>query len=580
MTRDRGGYPRRGAPSGVRLGADCASIAKGFFCSFVCALVLTFSAPAPAADRAYLTNPVQPLLGDPPRAPTDVSRLPGGRGRFATAALTVNPGDRAAAARFYRLYKAASLVPSDWSGSVPGCQAGTIGSGYVEAVQQQINFFRAMAGVPAIVSMDAVFSGKNQQSALMMSANNQLSHFPPASWACYTASGAEAAGMSNLALGSAGPDSIRRYMDDTGSNNTAVGHRRWVLYPQTQLMGTGDVTDASNGGRDANTLWVQDGNFFGARPAVRDDFVAWPPPGYISYDLVPARWSLSYPDADFSAASVAVTRDGQALPVRLEAVANGFGENTLVWVMDNRATSAATVLPRPAVDTPYRVVVGGARIGGQVRNFDYTVIVFDADPAAGGLSFVPAQPILPVGRSVTVTATGGGSITNIQWSNSSVLDVQFAGSNSLRFTGLAEGSATVTATDAVGNVANLAVTVGSQAAASDWQISGRADGIAEAMTLVADVLPASLDDNRTGAYFVAALLPNGRLFLNNGRDWVEFTGGSVPARSTGFLTQRSFPVFVELDTRGLSGTQILVGYGTDANDMLSNAKYRAVYTIP
>lgn len=49
---------------------------------------------------------------------------------------------------------------------------------------------------------------------------------------------------------------------------------------------------------------------------------------------------------------------------------------------------------------------------------------------------------------------------------------------------------------------------------------------------------------------------------------------------TGPLTQRSFPVFVGLDTRGLSGTQVLVGYGTDAGDMLSNGKYRAIYTIP
>ena len=100
------------------------------------------------------------------------------------------------------------------------------------------------------------------------------------------------------------------------------------------------------------------------------------------------------------------------------------------------------------------------------------------------------------------------------------------------------------------------------------------------MTLVADVLPASLDDGRAGAYFVGALLPDGSLYLNNGQGWVSYTGGAIPAWSTGTLVQRSFPVFVGLDTRGLSGTQVLVGYGTDANDMLNSAKYRAVYTVP
>jgi len=89
-----------------------------------------------------------------------------------------------------------------------------------------------------------------------------------------------------------------------------------------------------------------------------------------------------------------------------------------------------------------------------------------------------------------------------------------------------------------------------------------------------------LDDSRAGAYFVAAQLPDGSLYLNNGQGWVSFTGGAIPSRMTETLTQRSFPVFVGLDTRGLSGTQILVGYGTDANDMLNNGKYRAIYTIP
>ncbi len=544
------------------------------------ALALNFPAPATAAEWVFLANPNQLLLGDPPPAPADVSALPGGHGRFAAAALTVNPGDRAAVARFYRLYHAANLVPSDWVGSVPGCQAGSIGPDYVEATRQQINFFRAMAGVPATVAMDAVFSGKGQQAALMMSANNQLSHFPQPSFACYTDIGAEAARNSNIALGQAGAVSVRGYMDDAGSNNAVVGHRRWILYPQTQLMGTGDVTDAVNGGRDANALWVQDGNFSGPRPAVRDDFVAWPPPGYVPYDLVPARWSLSYPGADFSAASVTVTGGGQTLPVRLETIGNGFGENTLVWVVNNRATSTATLLPRPTADTPYSVAVSGARVSGQVRNFDYTVIAFDADPAAGGLSFLPAQPVLTVGRSVTVTASGGGSITNIQWSNPQVLNVQFAGSSSLKLTGLAAGSATVTATDSGGNTVNLAVTVGAQATMSDWQISGRSDGISEAMTLVADVLPASADSNQSGVYFVAALLPNGALFVNNGQTWAPYAGGAVPARLTGTLTQRSFPVFVGLDTRGLSGTQIIAAYGRDANDMVANGKFRVIFTIP
>jgi len=545
------------------------------------ALWLTVLPHASADEALYEANPIRPLLGDPPRAPTDVSALPRGDGRFAASAPAVSTTDRAAVARFYRLYKAANLVPSEWNGNVPSCQAGSIGSDYQEATRQQINFFRAMAGVPASVSIDSGFSAKDQQAALIMSANGQLDHFPPSTWNCYSASGAEAAGKSNIALGNAGPNAVKGYMDDDGTNNAVVGHRRWLLYPQTQLMGTGDVTDARNGGNDANALWVQDGNFGGSRPGVRDDFVAWPPQGHVPYDLVPARWSLSYPNANFSAANVSVTRDGQPVSVQLETVANGYGENTLVWVVDGRSTSASSVLPKPTADTSYRVLISGAKIGGQARNFDYTVIVFDADPAVPAMSFLPAQPNLTVGRSITLTISGiSGFIDRAGWRGSHAFDLQFASSTSIKLTGIAPGSATVSVTDAGGNTADLTVSVASQGSNSDWQISGRADGNPEAMTLVADVLPASLDDSRSGAYFVGALLPNGSLYLNNGQGWVNYTGGPIPARSTGSLTQRSFPVFVGLDTRGLSGTQVLVGYGTDANDMLSNTRYRAIHTIP
>jgi hypothetical protein len=109
--------------------------------------------------------------------------------------------------------------------------------------------------VPAVVQLDDVYSGKAQQAALMMSANGQLSHNPPPSWLCYTAEGAQAAGSSNLYLGRFGPAAITGYVYDAGSGNYAVGHRRWILYPQTQRMGTGDIPPVG-GARSSNALWV------------------------------------------------------------------------------------------------------------------------------------------------------------------------------------------------------------------------------------------------------------------------------------------------------------------------------------
>jgi hypothetical protein len=135
-----------------------------------------------------------------------------------------------------------------------------------------------MAGVPASVTFNASNNAKDQQAAVMLSANTNVSHFPPPSWKCYTADAAEAAQNSNVAVGYAGADAITGYIWDFGFENAAVGHRRWLLYPQTQVMGTGDVP-AQNGRQPANANWVYDGNFNGPRPATRTPFVAWPPAG-------------------------------------------------------------------------------------------------------------------------------------------------------------------------------------------------------------------------------------------------------------------------------------------------------------
>ena len=76
----------------------------------------------------------------------------------------------------------------------------------------------------------------------MMLAEGRLSHEPDSSWACYSSTGRSYAG-SNLGLGTrvGGIAGIDGYMQDPGEPNAEVGHRRWILYPQTLEMGTGNV---------------------------------------------------------------------------------------------------------------------------------------------------------------------------------------------------------------------------------------------------------------------------------------------------------------------------------------------------
>ena len=337
------------------------------------------------------------------------------------APYAVNTASREEVRTFFNTVHAASAgAAMGWTGNHTNCDSGTTAAAFRDAVVRRINFFRAMAGVPAGIVSNDIFNAKDQDAALMMSANNQLSHSPPSSWTCYTADGANAATNSNLAWGSAGPDAITGYMFDHGANNAPVGHRRWLLYPQTQTMGTGDV-EAAGTNASANATWVFDGNYGGPRPSTRTNFVSWPPPGFVPYPIVYPRWSFSYPGADFTSATVTQTGSGTNIPVRLEPVATGRGEDTLVWVSDNlNANDYAFVWPRPAADKTYSVTIQNARIGGTPTTFSYSVIVFDPDvPGPDGVLPVINGPDQPaVSQNNPYAFSSIPNATGYQWRSS------------------------------------------------------------------------------------------------------------------------------------------------------------------
>ena len=265
----------------------------------------------------------------------------------------------------------------------------------------------------ATITQNLTFIGNHVQlldAAVMMSANKALSHYPPTNWLLYTAAGATAAANSDISLGTEGPAAIDGFIGDAGSNNTAIGHRRWLLYPQTKTMGTGNV-DAVNGFYPADATWVLDGNYGTTRPAVRDNFVAWPPPGYVPYQVVYARWSFAYPGAVFtSATTVTMTSGGNSVPVALEALDNpAYGENTIVWDyngLDGNTDFAGAA--KPSSDTVYNVQVNDVVINGIAQNFSYDVTVFD--PAVAGTGDSPPTVMGPsqvsTGRQMDYVVAG------------------------------------------------------------------------------------------------------------------------------------------------------------------------------
>ena len=260
-------------------------------------------------------------------------------------------------------------TPFSWSGSIGGCAAGDTTEAFRDAVLRRLNYYRAMAGLPGDLKLDPSLSAKAQQAALMMDANNSLSHAPAPTWPCYSAAGAEAAGRSLLAYSNAARNVglLDNYMRDRGANNAAVGHRRWILYPQLATVGTGDAPQA-------NALWVIGPGTTGS--ATSASVIAWPPRGFVPRALAEPtdRFSLACRSANFSAASVGVRTDtGEPVSVLVESRNdNGYGDNAIVWSIDT-ARSPAGGWDRGTADTRVDVEVGGVTGCAAGSSFRYSV---------------------------------------------------------------------------------------------------------------------------------------------------------------------------------------------------------------
>ena len=348
----------------------------------------------------------------PPRIPLGILTLallrcplalyawtPGPGSPDAVQGFVVDPMNRTDVLSFYNCIYPASqndAAKLAWTGSVAACIAGTTIEAFKDDVRRRINFYRALAALPADIVFDPVKSGKAQQAALMMSRNNNLSHTPPASWECYTADGAAAAGASNLAHGTYGSRAVDEYMADSGGGNQMAGHRRWLMYSRAPMMGTGDIP-GEQGYAPTNVIWV----IGDARAAPVPQFVAWPSRGFVPFPLMHARWSLSYPQANFGAATVTMTQGGKAVATTVVSrTDHGFGDNTIVWEPSGLPASIAA-------DTACSITVSGISGAGIPASFSYTVTLFDPEVLGSVVTIAGSSTPAVTGAEYTFNCLAG-----------------------------------------------------------------------------------------------------------------------------------------------------------------------------
>jgi hypothetical protein len=212
----------------------------------------------------------------------------------------------------------ADLSEGTWTGVVASCTPGDIGATARANALRLVNLYRWLAALPPVVT-DPTLDAEDQACALMMRANNMISHQPPTTWTCYTQAGADAAGSSNVSSGQA-VSSVDGYMFDNG-NPTTIGHRRWILSNSLGPIGIGGTDHAS-------CMWTLNGSGNAGK-----QWMAWPPAGVVPFQALATTrnsvdttgWTVQSDSINLANAQVTVTVDGAAQPVTVTQLGGGYG---------------------------------------------------------------------------------------------------------------------------------------------------------------------------------------------------------------------------------------------------------------
>ena len=285
---------------------------------------------------------------------------------------TQNLTEKEQAIKDYKeLYVGSTVTDTElaWSGNLANCNEGTISQIALDKTLKRVNYFRKICGLPNNMVWNTAHMLPSQKSALIMSANNSLSHFPTSSWKCYSTEGADASGNGNIALGTHSSESITAWIEDAGGSNYRTGHRRWILFSRAQDFGFGSTSNAS-------TLYCIS-NTDAALASNVPTYITYPPK-YIAQELAFDRWSMGvanpisfYSGVDFSNATVTMTSSsGENLAVTIVSKTdNGYGDQTIVW-------EPTGVIKDATGDVSYHVVIDNFTVNGVAKKHEYDVTIF------------------------------------------------------------------------------------------------------------------------------------------------------------------------------------------------------------
>jgi len=336
--------------------------------------------------------------------------LPGVGSESASSGFIVNTQSRNDVISFWNSVYSESIGYENriaWDGSITNNERGTTSTAFKKDVERRINFYRAMAGMDANIlisaSSEAVSSNPDfntldvttkqdaaQAAAFMLSKNTAEfqaggsvyngtanPHNPPENWIQDDIISRNGAYYSNIAIGPYGPTAIDEYISEDsqgagGAENSDVGHRRFIFNSRLQEVATGDVNPSNTSYFPTNALYVV-GNWLPTSSSAQ--FISWPNSGYIPDDITPRLWSLSYPGADFSNATITMQING-GVPISTTTTNpefRSYADNTIVWKSSNPSDIPSAEFD----DVNINISVSNISINGNPTSYDYSVTIIN-----------------------------------------------------------------------------------------------------------------------------------------------------------------------------------------------------------
>jgi hypothetical protein len=278
---------------------------------------------------------------------------------------------------YNKLYLSSEIDTIIWNGNTKLCQCGSLDKGIYLKAENRINFFRTVVGLPT-VKINLSYNKEAQAAALLIKANNQLTHYPSKEMKCFNQSASNGCLKSCLAFTDFNnfPKTafITAFIDDLGADNYFVGHRKWLLY--TKLVDFGYGATNSSEAVLTSTPSLSD-----SIPSI--DYIAYPWKGFVPVNLIFPKWSFSIPEnkvVDFSSTTITMTND-KGIIIKIEKLKEykNYLDHTIVWTVtglfsENDITYSLNKLEENGyLNKRIKVSIKNVKIDGVNRNFEYFV---------------------------------------------------------------------------------------------------------------------------------------------------------------------------------------------------------------